>query len=158
MYSSWIKRVSALLLAGLMMLSLVACGEAKEDAADAMTKEEYQQAVATLGEDMQEVVNRAAEVDTTDEGESTAVLEELKAPLEEFVTIVPPESYAAGHEKVCEGCEALIDYIDIVISIIGTTDEEALNQAAEQMETAAEKATTALQEGDELLQQADETE
>lgn len=161
MKNNWAKRLSALALAGVMAFSLAACGAEKaeeQETSSALTAEEYQQAVTTLSEDMQEVLERASEIDEADASESTEALEALKAPLEEFMAVEPPEKYAAGHEKVCEGCEALIDYIDIVIATIGVTNEETLTQAAAQMETAAEQATTALQEGVELLQQADDGE
>lgn len=161
MKNGMVKRLSALLLAAAMVFSLAACGadsKQEEDTASGMTKEEYQQAVQTLSTEIGEIQDRASEIDGTDAEQAKDLLDELKTPLQDFMAIDPPESYAAGHEKLQSGCQSLIEYIDLLVDTIGETDQTALQESSEQMQTLMESAVADLQEGAQLLDDADSQE
>lgn len=155
------KRLSALLLASVMFFSLAACGadnKQEEDTASGLTKEEYQQAVQTLSTEISEIQDRASEIDGTDVEQTKELLDELKTPLQDFMAIDPPESYAAGHAKLKSGCQSLIEYIDLLVDALGETDQTALQESSEQMQTLMESAVADLQEGAQLLDDADSQE
>lgn len=155
------KRLSALLLAAAMVFSLAACGldsKQEEDTASGLTKEEYQQAVQTLSTEISEIQDRASEIDGTDVEQTKELLDELKTPLQDFMAIDPPESYAAGHAKLKSGCQSLIEYIDLLVDALGETDQTALQESSEQMQTLMESAVADLQEGAQLLDDADSQE
>ncbi|WP_125114766.1 DUF6376 family protein [Agathobaculum sp. Marseille-P7918] len=155
------KRLSALLLAAAMVFSLAACGsdsKQEEDTASGLTKEEYQQAVQTLSTEISEIQDRASEIDGTDVEQTKELLDELKTPLQDFMAIDPPESYAAGHAKLQSGCQSLIEYIDLLVDALGETDQTALQESSEQMQTLMESAVADLQEGAPLLGDADSQE
>lgn len=161
MKNGMVKRLSALLLAAAMVFSLAACGadsKQEEDTVSGMTKEEYQQAVQTLSTEIGEIQDRASEIDGTDAEQAKDLLDELKTPLQDFMAIDPPESYAAGHKKLQSGCQSLIEYIDLLVDTIGETDQTALQESSEQMQTLMESAVADLQEGAQLLDDADSQE
>lgn len=155
------KHLSALLLAATMVFSLAACdagSKQEEDTASGLTKEEYQQAVQTLSTEISEIQDRASEIDGTDVEQTKELLDELKTPLQDFMAIDPPESYAAGHAKLKSGCQSLIEYIDLLVDALGETDQTALQESSEQMQTLMESAVADLQEGAQLLDDADSQE
>lgn len=161
MKNGMVKRLSALLLAAAMVVSLAACGadgKQEEDTASGMTKQEYQQAVQTLSTEISDIQDRASEIDGTDAEQTKDLLDELKTPLQDFMAIDPPESYAAGHEKLQSGCQSLIEYIDLLADALGETDQTALQESSEQMQTLMESAVADLQEGAQLLDDADSQE
>ena len=127
------KRLLALLLALTMLTALLtACGTKDADDA-ALTEEESQTAVTELNDKL---------------------LEDMKAPFQDFINITPPASYADAHEKMKSGCQAMIDYLDTVNSMLEETDEGKLQEAANTMMEQLQTAVTDLTEGATMLSEA----
>ncbi|MDO4270764.1 MAG: DUF6376 family protein [Eubacteriales bacterium] len=157
------KRLVAALLAGVMVLSLGACGkkdegapmdDAGQNAPAALTEEEYMQAVQDLSESMTKVQTDAANVDMTDPDASKQILEDLKQPLNDFIAINAPEAYAEAHDKMKSGCAAMVDYIDTISAIIGETDQQKIADATAKATESIQTAMQDLTEGATLMQDA----
>lgn len=158
------NRLWAALLAAVLVLSLAACGGGGKDAAQdgggeaasaALTEEEYQQAVQDLSTEMSEIQTNASAA-MTDPESAKGVLEDMKASLNEFMSVTPPESYAEAHEKMKSGCGSLIDFIDTVAAMSEETDQTKLADLTTQMGEQLESAMTDMAEGASLLQAATE--
>ena len=153
------KRLLAALLAAVMALSLAACsggdnaGSGDQAASAALTEEEYQQAVEDLGAEMTEIQNNASTA-MTDPESAKEVLESMKAPLNAFIAITPPEAYAAGHEKMQSGCQSMIDFIDTVVAMTEETDQTKLTELVSQMDEQLRTAVNDMAEGASLLDEA----
>ena len=153
------KRLLAALLAAVMALSLAACsggdnaGSGDQAASAALTEEEYQQAVEDLGAEMTEIQNNASTA-MTDPESAKEVLESMKAPLNVFIAITPPEAYAAGHEKMQSGCQSMIDFIDTVVAMTEETDQTKLTELVSQMDEQLRTAVNDMAEGASLLDEA----
>ena len=153
------KRLLAVLLAAVMALSLAACsggdngGSGDQAAPAALTEEEYQQAVEDLGAEMTEIQNNASTA-MTDPESAKEVLESMKAPLNDFIAITPPEAYAAGHEKMQSGCQSMIDIIDTVVAMTEETDQTKLTELVSQMDEQLRTAVNDMAEGASLLEEA----
>ena len=153
------KRLLAALLAAVMALSLAACsggdnaGSGDQAASAALTEEEYQQAVEDLGAEMTEIQNNASTA-MTDPESAKEVLESMKAPLNDFIAITPPEAYAAGHEKMQSGCQSMIDFIDTVVAMTEETDQTKLTELVSQMDEQLRTAVNDMAEGASLLDEA----
>ncbi len=159
------SRLVTLLLALAMMLTLAACGNGNnqdnnssngsdDNQPVALTEEEYQQAVIDLGDKVTAVSNDAASLDPNDPEGAKKVLEDMKAPFVEFMAITPPESYAAAHEKLQTGCQAMIDYIDLAISMVDETDASKIQEAQTQMMDLLTTVSNSFTEGSQLLAEA----
>ena len=70
------------------------------------------------------------------------------------MAVVPPEVYSAAHEKLSSGSQAMIDYIDVMIGMVGETDQAKLEEATTQMLELVETAMADLTEGADLLASA----
>ena len=153
------KRLLAALLAAVMALSLAACsggdnaGSGDQAASAALTEEEYQQAVEDLGAEMTEIQNNASTA-MTDPESAKEVLESMKAPLNDFIAITPPEAYAAGHEKMQSGCQSMIDFIDTVVAMTEETDQTKLTELVSHMDEHLRTAVNDMAEGASLLDEA----
>ena len=158
-------RLVTLLLALTMMLSLAACGNGNQnnDSSNnsdgdqqpvALTEEEYQQAVIDLGDKVNEAADAANSLDPNDPEAAKQVLADMKAPFVEFMAITPPEAYAAAHEKLQTGCQAMIDYIDLVTSLIDETDPSKIADAQTTMVELLQTVTNSFTEGSQLLAEA----
>ncbi len=148
------KRLLALLLALTMLTALLtACG--KKDADDAaLTEEEYQTAVTELNDKLTSIQTDASALDPNDPDAAKQLLEDMKAPFQDFINITPPASYADAHEKMKSGCQAMIDYLDTVNSMLEETDEGKLQEAANTMMEQLQTAVTDLTEGATMLSEA----
>ncbi len=159
-HNKWTARLLGLLLVGMMAFSLTACSQDEgtdgNTTAEALTEEEYQDAVTKLSEDFTALQTEAANIDTTDADAAAELLEGFKAPLEEFMAVVPPEIYSDAHAKLSSGSQAMIDYIDLLISMAGETDQAKLEEASTQILELVETAMTDLSEGVSLLSAAAE--
>lgn len=148
----------SMLLVALLAVSLAGCNKSGDngDAAggEALTEEEYQDAVTKLSEDFTALQEEANNLDTTDVDAAVELLEGLKAPLNDFISIVPPEAYSAAHEKLQSGSQAMIDYIDVVIGMVGETDQTKIEEATAEMLELIQTATTDLTDGAQLLAEA----
>ena len=156
--NKWAVRLTGMLLAGLLAFSLTACsqgeGASGTTEGEALTEQEYQDAVTKLSEDFTTLQTEAANIDTTDVDAAVELLESFKAPLEEFMAVVPPEVYSAAHEKLSSGSQAMIDYIDVMSGMVGETDQAKLEEATTQMLELVETAMADLTEGADLLASA----
>lgn len=158
------SRLAVLMLTLAMMLTLAACGNGNQNNNSsnnsdneqpvALTEEEYQQAVIDLGDKVTEASNAAASLDPNDPEAAKQVLADMKAPFVEFMAITPPEAYAAAHEKLQTGCQAMIDYIDLVTSLIDETDPSKIADAQPQMMELLQTVTDSFTEGSQLLAEA----
>lgn len=156
------KRLLAVLMAGVMAFSLAACGGKDKGNADpnapvALTEEEYQQAANDLGTKMSEIQKGVADAQTDPEA-AKKILEDVKKTLSEFMELTPPESYAAGHEKIKSGCQAMIEVMDIANEMADMGEGADPNKLTEMLTTMQEKmvqGSTDLQEGAKLLDEAD---
>ncbi|MGO5027546.1 DUF6376 family protein [Candidatus Agathobaculum pullicola] len=162
------KRLLAALLAAALALSLAACGggnnagtgdnggatgESGEAASTALTEEEYQQAVEDLSTEMSEIQNSASTA-VTDPESAKQVLEDMKASLNDFIAITPPEAYAEAHTKIQSGCQSLIEFIDTVSAMTEETDQTKLSELTTKMGEQLQTAMTDMAEGASLLQAA----
>lgn len=161
------KRILAALLAAALAFSLAACGggndaasggqtsESSETASVALTEEEYQQAVEKLSTDVSELQANANEA-LSDPESAKAILDGMKASINEFASVTPPEAYADAHAKLQSGCESLIASIDTMVAMTEATDETKLTELSTQMSEQLEAAMTDMAEGASMLQSASE--
>lgn len=158
------KRLLAVLMAGVMAFSLMACGGKDQDNADpnapvALTEEEYQEAANELGAKMNEIQKGVADAQSDPEA-AKKILADVKTTLTDFMALTPPESYAAGHEKIKSGCATLIEALDIADEMVNMDptaepDMEKLTEMLTQMQEKLTTGTTELMEGAKLLEEAD---
>lgn len=139
-----------------LVLALSACGNTGggSGSTEALTEEAYMEAVTKLQDAFTDIQNQAGTLDTTDVEAATQLLESMKAPLEEFIAVVPPESFSAAHDKLKSGSQALIDFLDTTLSIVGETDTTKLQDASTKMMEQIQTATTDMTEGSQLLAEA----
>lgn len=156
------KRILAALLAAALAFSLAACGgnnaggsEGDDTASTALTEEEYQQAVEDLSTEMSEIQTNASTA-MTDPEAAKGILEDMKASINDFASVTPPEAYADAHEKLKSGCESLIAFIDTVAAMSEETDQTKLAEMSTQMGEQLEAAMTDMAEGASMLQSASE--
>ena len=102
---------------------------------------------------MTEIQNNASTA-MTDPESAKEVLESMKAPLNDFIAITPPEAYAAGHEKMQSGCQSMIDFIDTVVAMTEETDQTKLTELVSQMDEQLRTAVNDMAEGASLLDEA----
>ena len=78
-HNKWTARLLGLLLVGMMAFSLTACSQDEgtdgNTTAEALTEEEYQDAVTKLSEDFTALQTEAANIDTTDADAAAELLE-----------------------------------------------------------------------------------
>ena len=77
--NKWAVRLTGMLLAGLLAFSLTACsqgeGASGTTEGEALTEQEYQDAVTKLSEDFTTLQTEAANIDTTDVDAAVELLE-----------------------------------------------------------------------------------
>lgn len=156
------KRLLAALLAAVLALSLAACGgndagtgESGGVAPAALTEEEYQQAAEKLSADMNEIQTNVSTA-ISDPESAKKVLDDMKASINEFASVTPPESYADAHAKLKSGCESLIAFIDTVAAMTEETDQTKLAELSAQMSEQLETAMTDMAEGASMLEAVSE--
>lgn len=150
------RSLLALLLVCVMAISLAACGK-KDNSTGALTKEQYQEAVTNLMKDFSDIqtkVNNGTDI-IADKEAAVQLLKELKTPLENFKAIQAPKEYEEGHAKLQSGCQAMIDYLDIVIEAANADDPASkLTENAEAVQEKMLAAVTDMTEGSKLLTEA----
>lgn len=156
------KRILAALLAAALAFSLAACGgnnaggsEGNDTASTALTEEEYQQAVEDLSTEMSEIQTNASTA-MTDPEAAKGILEDMKASINDFASVTPPEAYADAHEKLKSGCESLIAFIDTVAAMSEETDQTKIAEMSTQMGEQLQAAMTDMAEGASMLEGASE--
>ena len=156
-------KLLALLMALTMALSLTACGgdDANNGTTDdqnttALTEEEYQQAVTDLSDKLTSIQTDAASLDPNDLDAAKKLLDDMKQPFVDFMAVTPPEAYADAHVKMQSGCQAMVDYIDTLASLMEETDATKLQQSSEKMMEYLQTAMTDLSEGSAMLTEAAE--
>lgn len=135
-----------------------------EAAGEALTEEEYLTKAEELGQAMTDVSAKVqadlASMDPSDTEGIAKLMEELKAPFVEFSAIQAPEAYAEAQAKYKSGCEAMIDYLDIIVSAMEmeasgkTPTEEETQKLMEDMTNALTIVTTDFTEGATLMEEA----
>lgn len=94
--------------------------EAKADAAKgSLTEEEYLNKTEELAQTMTDTMTKAqedlAKLEADDVDGAKALIEGMKAPFVEFAAVQAPEKYAAAQAKYKSGCEAMVEYLDILL-------------------------------------------
>ena len=135
-----------------------------EAAGEALAEEEYLTKAEELGQAMTDVSAKVqadlASMDPYDTEGIAKLMEELKAPFVEFSAIQAPEAYAEAQAKYKSGCEAMIDYLDIIVSAMEmeasgkTPTEEETQKLMEDMTNALTIVTTDFTEGATLMEEA----
>lgn len=153
------KRLLAAFLAAALAFSLAACGgndaetgKSGETASAALTEEEYQQAAEKLSADMNEIQTNVSTA-ISDPESAKKVLDDMKASINEFASVTPPESYADAHAKLKSGCESLIAFIDTVAAMTEETDQTKLAELSTQMSEQLETAMADMAEGASMLEE-----
>lgn len=151
-----VRKYCSLLTALVMVcaLLLAGCGGGETEEAGALTEEEYEAAVVKLGEDFTTIQNDAAALDVTDPEAALQLLEDCKAPLEEFIAIVPPAVYAEAHAKLVSGSQAMISFLDTTGTLVGETDATKIQEVYDTMMEQIQTATNDMTEGADLLAEA----
>lgn len=123
------KRLAALLAAGCMMLPLVGCAlfGGGQTAESTMTAEEYLGEFEDIAEEMLDTQEELASFDPS-AADAADEVQDMKEPYEAFMALNPPEDYDEAHEKMQEGCEAMLDYIDAATGGEGAEDVSEMLQ------------------------------
>lgn len=124
------RRLAALLAAGCMMLPLGGCAlfDGGQAAESTMTAEEYLGEFEDIADEMLDTQEDLASFDPS-AADAADEIQNLKEPYEAFMALNPPADYAKAHEKMQEGCEAMLDYID------AATGSEGMEAASEMLQT-----------------------
>ena len=133
MRNKLVRRIALLLSVAVMSVSVVACGgsnggsAAQEEAT--LTEEEYEAKAQGLGDKLSNVMTEAASIDPNDVDAAKEFISGLKDPFIEFGSLKAPEKYAAAHEKFKSGCDAMVEYLDLMVGALdsGDIDMEKMN-------------------------------
>ena len=122
---------------------------------DNMTEAEYIEALNGLSDEIFRLQAKTDGIDADDTEGAKAYLDELKAPFDAFAAIdTPPKAFAEGHVEIQSGCRAMTEYLDVVKSIVGETDEEKLASAADLMVVKLTDAMDKLSRGTDMVEEA----
>ena len=158
-------KILAILMALSMALMLTACGgddntadggDENDQTVTALTEEEYQQAVTDLSDKLTSIQPDAANLDPTDVDATMKLLDDMKQPFIDFMAVTPPESYADAHAKMQSGCQAMVDYIDTMASLVDETDAAAIQEGNAKMTESLQTAVRDLAEGGAMLSETAE--
>ena len=158
-------KILAILMALSMALMLTACGgddntadggDENDQTVTALTEEEYQQAVTDLSDKLTSIQTDAANLHPTDVDATMKLLDDMKQPFIEFMAVTPPESYADAHAKMQSGCQAMVDYIDTMASLVDETDAAAIQEGNAKMTESLQTAVRDLAEGGAMLSETAE--
>ena len=120
MRNKLVRRIALLLSVAVMSVSVVACGGGKGDAAQGeettLTEEEYEAKAEELGEKLNSAI------DPNDVEAAKEFISGLKDPFIEFGSLKAPEKYAAAHEKFKSGCDAMVEYLDMMVTAMDSGD------------------------------------
>lgn len=101
--------------------------ETAEAAGEALTEEEYEAKAAELLESMTTTMTEAQEelntLDVNDVEGAKDFIEGLKAPFAEFAAVQAPEKYADAQVKFKSSCEAMMEYLDLCISMLDMEED-----------------------------------
>lgn len=126
MRNKLVKRIAVLLSVAVLGVSMAACGGSANDGAAAeeatLTEEEYEAKAEELSEKLNSSMTDAASIDPNDVDAAKEFIAGLKDPFIEFGSLKAPEKYAAAHEKFSSGCDAMVEYLDMMVSAIDTGD------------------------------------
>ena len=136
-----LKRLLAALPALCMLIALTACGGSQT-----LSKEEYEEAVIHLGEDVAAIQEEFASLDLDNTDKAVNLLEEAKAPLQAFMALTPPDIYASAHVKLTSG--------SLAAAMINESDLSVIQQQAQEMLELLQTASQDLAEGTALLDKA----
>ena len=139
--------------------------EAKADALEgSLTEEEYLNKTEELAQTMTDTMTKAqedlAKLEADDVDGAKALIEGMKAPFVEFAAVQAPEKYAAAQAKYKSGCEAMVEYLDILLDTMEmsasgkTPSQEETQKLVEDMTNAITTAHNDLTEAGNLLIEA----
>lgn len=149
-----ISKALMLMLACCMVVSLAACNKDDGGSGDALTEQEYQDAVTKLSDDITAIQNDVANMSGDDKEAGIKALEDMKTTLNEFINVTPPKAYEAAHEKLKSGSQAMVDFIDAAIEVVNEEDAEKAQEKSTEMMELMQTALTDLAEGSQLLADA----
>lgn len=126
MRNKLVRRIAVLLSVAVMGVSMAACGGSGNSSAaqeeTTLTEEEYEAKAQELSEKLSSSMTDAASIDPNDVDAAKEFIAGLKDPFIEFGSLKAPEKYAAAHEKFSSGCDAMVEYLDMMVSAIDTGD------------------------------------
>ena len=126
MRNKLVRRIALLLSVAVMSVSVVACGGGKGDAAQGeettLTEEEYEAKAEELGEKLNSAMTDASSIDPNDVEAAKEFISGLKDPFVEFGSLKAPEKYAAAHEKFKSGGDAMVEYLDMMVTAMDSGD------------------------------------
>lgn len=127
----------AVLLIVLLALGLAACGgeDGGSGSGDRLTKAEYEQEIAAIGETFSEGLGGVTEAQSPDEisDRLSQAKDELGAIADRLDGVSPPEEIEETHDKLVSGVRGLSEDLDE----IGPKLEDAAQQAQEDADPAA---------------------
>ncbi len=129
-----------------LIISLTACGSSS-----AMSKEDYEKAVSQIGVDIYTLSDNISNINSKDIEQTKKTLENSKKAFNDFLEITPPKQYAEAHEKIKEGCKAMVDVIEQSSKALETSDENQKKQIEEQLNQSLEDALYNLIDGSDLM-------
>ena len=109
-----------------------------------------------LSDKLTSIQTDAASLDPNDLDAAKKLLDDMKQPFVDFMAVTPPEAYTDAHVKMQSGCQAMVDYIDTLASLMEETDATKLQQSSEKMMEYLQTAMTDLSEGSTMLTEAAE--
>jgi len=112
-----------------------------------LTEEAYKAAFEEIFSDFQNV----NDVDISEGNAAKKTLEDMKTRMRAFIAVYPPESCKNCHEKLSSGCQAMIEFIDIKLSLINETDPNRFDILGDKMISTMDIAMEYLAEGAEML-------
>lgn len=128
MRNKLVRRIALLLSVAVMSVSVVACGGSGNSNGNAaqeettLTEEEYEAKAQELGEKLNSAMTDASSIDPNDVEAAKEFIAGLKDPFIEFGSLKAPEKYAAAHEKFKSGCDAMVEYLDMMVTAMDTGD------------------------------------
>jgi hypothetical protein len=115
-------------LAGAILLVAAGCGGGGDGGGTPLTKEEYEQQMQTIGQDLSSALDTSG---ATDADSAVAQIEEAQSTLttaaDEMDEMTPPEDIATEHDQLVEGVRQFSDDLDGVISAVEGGDMQAVS-------------------------------
>lgn len=165
------QRILSLLVLFCLLLSLAACGggassaegsaSVPEETAGEMTEEEYKSEVKALSSHISSAITSMNGLSDTDEGafrDGIAAIRTMVESLRSFSDIPnPPETWAAAHAKIAEGCGQFADVLEGLCDsgenmLDGKVTEESYNSSVAECTAGLAKAAVLLNEGLGMIQ------
>jgi len=158
-----IIRKASLLTLSASMLLMAACGVSvkTEDGANGnsqtaaaevvMSAEEYVHSVDTWVEDINESNSAVRNLDQTDSAAIAAYTDETTAIYQEMIDAAAPEEFAEAHEKLSQGAQQMIEYLNALPEFFAIADTADYEEARWELFALSTEAQNNIEEGLALL-------